>query len=78
MKPFTISRLNCAQGIFKIVGLFEPTKEKNFTVEITSIEMMGTDGWVLLDQKNSPVINLMNDLHSVIIHHLQANALNGL
>jgi len=76
MKPFVISRLNSAQGIFRISGTFEPDVFQGLNIKITSIEMMGTDGWVLLNQKNSPVIDLMNDLHSIITHHLQTNDLD--
>lgn len=78
MRPFTISRLNSAQGIFKISGTFEPSNFHKQSIKITSIEMMGTDGWILLNQKESPVIKLMNDLHSTMTHHLQTNDLNEL
>ena len=75
MKSFTVSRLNTAQGTFKIVGLFEPKNKLTLTIKITSIEMMGTDGWVLLDQTNITVINLINRLHSPISNYLQSHDL---
>ena len=73
MKVFTISRLNTAQGTFKVTGLFKPKNSSTFTIEITSLKMMGTDGWVLLDQKDIAVINLMDSLHSSINNYLQAH-----
>lgn len=73
MKPFAISRLNTKQGTFRITGLFELKTPQNIAIEITSIDIMGTDGWVLLDQKNMTVINLMTSLHSLITNHLKAN-----
>ena len=75
MKPFTVSRLNTEQGTFKITGLFEPKNRLTFTIKITSIEMMGTDGWVLLDQTNITIINLINHLHSPISNYLQTHDL---
>ena len=75
MKPFTVTRLNTTQGTFKIAGLFEPKNKLTFTIKITSIEMMGTDGWVLLDQTNITIINLINHLHSPISNYLQTNDL---
>ncbi|KZN64726.1 hypothetical protein N473_13115 [Pseudoalteromonas luteoviolacea CPMOR-1] len=46
MKTFTISRLNTPYGIFKVSGFYD----YNESIQITKLEVMGTDGWVLCNE----------------------------
>lgn len=74
MDNFNISRINTDLGIFRISGLWcngnlEPSK-----IDIESCEVMGTDGWALLDLSHDDVINLIRELTAAILAHLQAKS----
>ena len=70
MKPFNISRINTDKGIFRISGLYEPSNNFNEELVVNSIEVMGTDGWVMLNQSSSEVIQLINNLAPTLLNHL--------
>ena len=72
MQSFNISRISTDSGIFRISGLWRCGSLNAPKVEVTIIEIMGTDGWVLLNQSSDKVINLIKDLIPIIHAHLEA------
>jgi hypothetical protein len=66
VQAFNISRINTRFGIFRVSGLWRKDNLEVVNIEITSIEIMGTDGWVLLDQSSDKVINLVADLIPIV------------
>ncbi|WP_157534163.1 hypothetical protein [Moritella sp. JT01] len=74
MNEFSISRINTDFGIFRISGLWSKESLESLRIDIHSIEVMGTDGWVLLNQSNEKVINLITDLMPTLKTHLLANS----
>jgi hypothetical protein len=73
VQSFNISRIGTEFGIFRISGLWRFGSSLNTPkVEVTIIEIMGTDGWVLLNQSSDKVINLIKDLIPIIHAHLEA------
>jgi hypothetical protein len=70
VKPFSISRINTDKGIFRIAGMWCAQSHRVDQLRVTSIEMMGSDGWVTLDQSHDDIIQLMADLHPAILLHL--------
>jgi len=71
VKKFNISRINTPLGIFRVRGLW---CKDNLTLDIDSIELMGTDGWVLLNQSSANVIQLINELTPTLFAHLLAKS----
>ncbi len=65
MHSFTISRLHLLQGIFKISGA-----HSNATLQITSLHMMSSDGWVLLDLQNRDAQQLITTIQPALLQHL--------
>ncbi|NQY64054.1 MAG: hypothetical protein HRT38_10045 [Alteromonadaceae bacterium] len=65
---FTITRLHTKQGIFRLKGMQDNDPPEK--IAITKIEILGSDGWVLLDLNHDKIINLIADLHDGIIQHL--------
>ncbi len=72
MHNFNISRLNTDLGIFRISGLSNNEKIDSEKIDISTIEVMGTDGWVLLNQSSDKVIKLTKELMPIIQAHLKA------
>ena len=68
VKEFTISRINTEHGTFRFSGLWEPENVEVSNLEVNSIEIMGTDGWVLLNQSSDKTVNLI----TILIPMLQA------
>lgn len=68
---FTISRINTNLGVFRVSGVWGQEKVPAILINIDSIEAMGTDGWVLLNQSSDHIINLVKDLTPIFITHLQ-------
>jgi len=71
MNKFTISRLNTELGTFRISGTCSNENLTVAKVEIKLIEMMGTDGWVLLNQSSGKVIDLIKEIMPILQTHLQ-------
>ncbi len=71
MNNFNISRINTDLGIFRVSGLWCHENVRAILVNIDSIEVMGTDGWVLLNQSSDRVIELLKELMPIFITHLQ-------
>ncbi|UJF22911.1 hypothetical protein [Shewanella sp. OMA3-2] len=72
MHHFNISRINTDFGIFRLSGIWQGESIDTSSVDVTMIEIMGTDGWVLLHQLNDMTIKLINDLTPTIHAHLTA------
>jgi len=71
---FNISRINTDLGIFRISGFCCDERLETSKIIIESIEVMGTDGWALLNLSHDDIINLINELTPKIIVHLQAKS----
>lgn len=68
MALFNISRLTTHYGTFKLTVKYE---EKSAFVEVTSIDMMGTDGWVPLTLNHSKTSKLIKQLQPELLNHLK-------
>jgi hypothetical protein len=64
MKAFRLSRVNTSFGIFRVSGFWH--KNHLEMLNIDTIELMGTDGWVLLAQSSDNVIALIVDLTPIL------------
>jgi hypothetical protein len=73
VKVFNVSRIQTAFGIFRISGIW--SNHNIADINIHSIELMGTDGWVLLDQSSINVITLMSNITPTLQTHLLAKGL---
>ncbi len=72
MNNFNISRLNTNLGVFRVSGLWCHENVPALLINIDSIEVMGTDGWVLLNQSSDHGLNLVKELTPIFITHLQS------
>ena len=70
MQFFNISRINTDFGIFRVSGDWCFKKPEVESINIKSIEVMGTDGWVLLNQTNESNSQLINKLLPLFLSHL--------
>jgi len=68
LKKFNISRINTDFGILRISGVWHTKSTANLSID--TIEIMGTDGWVLLDQLNDGVAKLITDVSPTLQAHL--------
>ena len=68
MPTFNITRLHTKLGIFRLKGIQGSVQLERIT--ITEIEILGSDGWVILDLNNNKIINLITGLHNEIMLHL--------
>ncbi|BDF94844.1 hypothetical protein KAN5_16820 [Pseudoalteromonas sp. KAN5] len=68
LDTFNITRIDTKFGIFRICGLWDRLNIDVFN--ITSIDIMSTDGWLGLDKTNDTVINLMAELVPILQLHL--------
>ncbi|RYV00925.1 hypothetical protein SOPP22_19230 [Shewanella sp. OPT22] len=64
MEEFHISRIHTPLGIFRVSGYLSLTSNK---VEATSLEVMGTDGWVQLAIERSQT--LISELTPILLSH---------
>ncbi|CAM4119429.1 hypothetical protein [Pseudoalteromonas ostreae] len=71
LESFNITRIDTEFGIFRISGLWDTLNMNALT--IISIEIMGTDGWVLLNQTYDAVTKLIIDLIPTLQLHLLSN-----
>jgi len=69
VKIFNISRINTPLGIFRLRGSW---CNDNLNLDIDTIELMGTDGWVLLNHSRVKVIQLIDELTPMLVVHLLA------
>jgi len=67
---FNISRINTELGIFRVSGdwCFKIPDVEN--INLKSIEVMGTDGWVLLNITSEKNSQLINNLLPLLLSHL--------
>ncbi|TMO80304.1 hypothetical protein CWC16_08400 [Pseudoalteromonas sp. S3776] len=70
MQLFNISRINTDFGIFRVSGdwCFKSPKVESITLK--SIEVLGTDGWVLLDKTSERNSQLIENLLPLLLSHL--------
>lgn len=71
MAEFTISRIHTDHGIFRISGKWGINAAENASIDVTFIEMMGSDGWILLDNNHHTTVSLIDKLQQPIYRHLQ-------
>ncbi|MBM7074524.1 hypothetical protein JQC92_21315 [Shewanella sp. 202IG2-18] len=66
MEEFHISRIHTPQGIYRVSGYLSLISNK---VEATSLEVMGTDGWVQLAiERSQPLIS---ELTPILLSHFR-------
>ena len=70
MQLFNISRINTDFGIFRVSGDWCSEKPEVGSISIKSIEVMGTDGWVLLNKTSEKNFHLTNNLLPLLLSHL--------
>ncbi|MFQ3231845.1 MAG: hypothetical protein ACI9DO_003240 [Reinekea sp.] len=70
MQLFSISRINTNFGIFRVSGDWCFNKPEVETINVKSIEIMGTDGWDLLDICSESNSQLINNLLPLLLIHL--------
>lgn len=70
MQFFNISRINTDLGIFRVSGDWCPEKSEVESIKIKLIEVMGTDGWVLLNKTSEDNSQLINNLLPLFLSHL--------
>lgn len=85
MNAFSISRITSPKGIFRLSGRWrgpnadvlgknKGQSSTDNTIELESIEVLGTDGWVRLKQSNPKVEQLITELAPFISEHLLGEA----
>jgi len=70
MQFFNISCINTDFGIFRVSGDWCFKKTEVESINIKSVEVMGTNGWVLLNQTNESNSQLINNLLPLFFSHL--------
>ncbi|WP_019027789.1 hypothetical protein [Colwellia piezophila] len=70
MQIFNISRINTDFGIFRVSGDWYFKKPEVENINIKSIEVMGTDGWVLLNKTSGSNSQLIINLLPLLLSHL--------
>ncbi len=65
MIPFSISRIDTPQGIFKVTGVYS-----NNDVMLSTLSMMGTDGWVNFDINKPNVKSTILTITPQLLAHL--------
>jgi len=68
---FTINRITTNSGIFKVQGLWCSKYENRDSVDITSLQVMGTDGWVCLNHESKECAQCINKLLPELWLHLK-------
>jgi hypothetical protein len=70
MTKFSINCIETPQGTFRISGSSSRKDLSNLALRIENIEMMGTDGWVMLNQSHESIIRLMNEITPKVLAHI--------
>ncbi|MGV2872524.1 hypothetical protein [Colwellia sp. E150_009] len=70
MQFFNISCINTDFGISRVSGDWCFKKPEVESINIKSVEVMGTNGWVLLNQTNESNSQLINNLLPLFLSHL--------
>lgn len=70
MQFFNISRINTDFGIFRVSGDWCFKRPEVENINVKSIEIMGTDGWDLLDICSESNSQLINNLLPLLLTHL--------
>jgi hypothetical protein len=67
---FSITRINTDFGIFRISGQWSIQKPTVNSITLNSIEIMGTDGWVLLNKTSKSNTQIISYLLPLLLSHL--------
>jgi len=67
---FNISRINTDFGIFRVSGEWSAINPTIKDISLNSIEIMGTDGWVLLNKTCHSNAQLISNLLPQLLSHL--------
>jgi hypothetical protein len=70
MQLFNVSRINTDLGVFRVSGVWCFKQPEVENISLKSIEVMGTDGWVLLNKTSESNSQLINDLLPLLLSHL--------
>lgn len=71
MREFTINRLHNDHGIFRISGHIDTNFVDNDDLEITSLDIMGTDGWMALDVGHPNTQATIKKIAASVLVHLR-------
>ncbi|NRA72724.1 MAG: hypothetical protein HRU24_17085 [Gammaproteobacteria bacterium] len=71
MQIFNVSRINTDFGIFRVSGDWWFNQPEVESINIKSIEVMGTDGWVSLNKTSERNSQLINNLLPLLLSHLR-------
>ena len=69
---FTINRITTSSGIFRVKGLWCTQYENIDSVEITSLKIMGTNGWVRISHQYEENAQCIETLLPALLLHLKA------
>ncbi|KZN48441.1 hypothetical protein N476_21455 [Pseudoalteromonas luteoviolacea H33] len=68
---FSISRFESTLGIFKVLGNCQPAGK----IEVLRLEVMGTDGWILMDMHQAMTQKIINQLITELRNHPKLGSL---
>ncbi|MBQ4876590.1 hypothetical protein J8M21_05115 [Pseudoalteromonas luteoviolacea] len=71
MMEFSISRFESTLGIFKVLGNCQSPDK----IEVLKLEMMSTDGWVLMDMHQATTQKIINQLITELRNHPKLGSL---
>jgi hypothetical protein len=75
MNEFTISRIDTDLGVFRVSGFWCNKDIAPLALEVALIEVMSTDGWLVLNPSTNAVVTLLDSLSPMLLEHLQARLL---
>jgi hypothetical protein len=70
--PFTINRITTNFGIFKVKGVWCSKYKTIGSEDITSLQVMGTDGWVRISHQYEENAQCIETLLPALLLHLKA------
>lgn len=69
MRNFSISRLSTSRGIIKISGVVHFETKKHW-LDVNSMSIMGTDGWVELSLEKPQTTELLELINKELMDHI--------
>jgi hypothetical protein len=69
--PFTINRITTNFGIFKVKGVWCSKYKTIGSEDITSLQVMGTDGWVRISHQYEENAQCIETLLPALLLHLK-------
>ncbi|GLP95138.1 hypothetical protein [Paraferrimonas sedimenticola] len=70
MTPFEISRIETKSGTYRLAGHYD-LSGKSLSVEFTSAEFMGTDGWVAIAVNSKKGQKRLQGIMPDVLLHLE-------